>query len=197
VVVALVGVAGLAVAGSVMFAWPRVALSGSDVALARVGLPAFAGKVTAVSVRDSTGVAIPVLLRHGEIWPLHFLASGERLTVELTILRPGWVGWLVGDRERRAFTIVTPRARLLHRLLHVRTGAGVAVSFDVPVTRLAIGHVAPRLVAPRSVVALGTAGGAGSAEIAAAARSWERLPTPTHVSWFPTRPYPQVLASPQ
>ena len=35
--------------------------------------------------------------------------GGERLTVELTVRRPGWAGWLVGPQRARArFTVETP-----------------------------------------------------------------------------------------
>ena len=54
--------------------------------------------------------------------------------------------------------------------------------------------------APQAVVALGLlAGGsesAGAIEVAAAARSWERLSAAVRVTWFPARPYPQLLAEP-
>jgi hypothetical protein len=198
-VVVMVGAVGLALAGGAVFAWPRVGLRESDTALARIALPGYGGTVTDVSVRDSSGVAVPVSLRKGNVWPLQSLASGERLTLELTVRRPGWAGWLVGARERRTFTVVTPKARLLQRWLQVRPGAPVTVSFDEPVSRVAIGQAAPRLIAPRSVVALRASTGAasaGSIEVAATARSWERLPAPTRVSWFPAHPYPQVLAKP-
>jgi peptidoglycan hydrolase-like protein with peptidoglycan-binding domain len=46
------------------------------------------------------------------------------------------------------------------------------------------------------VVARG-ARSAGAIEVAAATRSWERLPAPVRVSWFPARPYPQLLAEPK
>jgi peptidoglycan hydrolase-like protein with peptidoglycan-binding domain len=48
---------------------------------------------------------------------------------------------------------------------------------------------------PLGVVARGSHS-AGAIEVAAAARSWERLGAPVRVSWFPARPYPQLLAEP-
>jgi hypothetical protein len=48
---------------------------------------------------------------------------------------------------------------------------------------------------PIGVVARGPHG-AGTMWVAAAARSWERLPAPVRVSWFPARPYPQLLVAP-
>jgi L,D-transpeptidase catalytic domain len=37
---------------------------------------------------------------------------------------------------------------------------------------------------------------AGTIEVAAAARSWEKLPAAVRVTWFPAQPYPQLLAEP-
>ena len=50
-------------------------------------------------------------------------------------------------------------------------------------------------IVPLGVVARGS-DAAGTIEIAAAARSWERLPVPVQITWFPARPYPQLLAEP-
>jgi peptidoglycan hydrolase-like protein with peptidoglycan-binding domain len=38
---------------------------------------------------------------------------------------------------------------------------------------------------------------AGAVGVAAVARPWERLPRRVRVSWFPARPYPQLLAAPR
>jgi len=54
----------------------------------------------------------------------------------------------------------------------------------------------PQAVVPVGVVARGSSS-AGVIEVAAAARSWERLPAPVQVSWFAERPYPQLLAEPR
>jgi hypothetical protein len=192
-------VGGVAVAAAV--AWPHVRLEQSDDALARVQLRGFAGRVTAVAAGSAAGTQVPVELRGGEVWPLRKLPAGERLTVDVTVRRPGWAAWLVGKTERRSFTIATPSARLLGRLLQVKDGAAVTVAFDQPISLVAFGGARPRpLAAPATIVPVGvTAAGAraaGSIEVAAAARTWESLPAPVRVSWFPARPYPQLLAEP-
>ena len=197
VVVVLCG----ALAGAALLAWPAPRLAASTDALARVALPGFAGQVTAVTVRSAAGRAVPVELRHGALWPLAKLAAGERLTVELTVRRPGWAGWLVGHRARRSFAIVTPTVHLRGRWLQVRSGAPVMVAFDAPVDHVSFGGSPERsLATPQATVGVGLSAsgshGAGSVEVAAAARSWERLSAPVQVSWFPARPYPQLLASP-
>jgi peptidoglycan hydrolase-like protein with peptidoglycan-binding domain len=202
VTVALVGVVLAGLAGAALFAWPSAHLAAADDALARVDLPGFAGKVTAVDVRSADGARIPVRLSHGKLWPLGKLAAGERLTVAVTVRRPGWAGWLVGHSRRRTFAIETPSAHLLGRWLQVKTGAPVTVTFDRPVSRISLGGAPPRpLASPRAIVPLGLvasgAHSAGGMEVAAVARSWERLPTPVWVSWFPERPYLQLLAEPK
>jgi hypothetical protein len=189
-------------AAAALIAWPRARLGAADDALARIVLPAFAGRVTHIEVRSAGGPAVPVQLRHGKVWPLRRLDSGVRLTVSLTVTRPGWAGWLVGSTERRSFTIATPRAHLRGRWLQVKTGAPVTVAFDSPVRLVALGGAParrlsrPRVVVPVGLVARGS-GSAGTVEVAAAARSWERLPAPVRVSWFPARAYPQLLAEPR
>jgi peptidoglycan hydrolase-like protein with peptidoglycan-binding domain len=142
-----------------------------------------------------------VQVRHGELWPLRRLPSGERLTVTLTVRRPGWAGWLIGKYERRAFTVVTPNAHLRGHWLQAKAGLAVTVAFDAPVTRVQLGHRVRVLPRARSVVQVGVVAegphAAGSIEVAAAARSWELLPAPEKVTWFPAQPYPQLLVAPK
>ena len=197
-----VGVVFAVLAGAALLAWPQPRLGADDNALARVDLPGFAGWVVAIDVHSADGARVPVRLRQGRLWPLGKLASGEQLTVALTVERPGWAGWLVGHRERRNFTVETPSAHLLARWLQVKANEPVAIAFDRPVSLVSFGKMRPRrLASPRAVVSLDlVANGsdsAGAIEVAAAARSWELLPAPVWVSWFPARPYTQMLAEPR
>jgi hypothetical protein len=75
-----------------LLVWPRAHLGATDEALVCVVLPALAGRVTAVEVQSPGGARVPVRLRQGMVWPLRTLGSGERLTVEVTVRRPGWAG---------------------------------------------------------------------------------------------------------
>jgi peptidoglycan hydrolase-like protein with peptidoglycan-binding domain len=195
----VVVLAGLAVAA--LFTWPRASLGADSEALAHLSLPGFAGKVTSVDVRSATGARVPVRLQGGRLWPRHKLAAGERLTVAVTVKRPGWAGWLVGKSERRIFTIRTPSARLLNHWLQVKTGDEVVVAFDEPVSVVSLQGGRPqKLASPRKVVPLGVVArgsdAAGAMTVAAVARTWERLPAPAQVSWFPWQPYLQMLAQP-
>src|SRR3989442_795684 len=81
----------------------------------------------------------------------------------------------------------------------VSGGLAVAALLAWPRARLrAADDAVARVVLPgvaRRVAAVDVHS-AGAVEVAAAARSWERLPAPVRVSWFPARPYPQLLAEP-
>ena len=202
-VVALGIVVGFAALCAVaLLAWPRVDLDPADVALTRLALPGLAGKVTAVTASSPSGQPIPIALRHDDLWPQAKLAAGERLTIEVTVRRPDWAAWLVGRTSRRRFTMTTPSAQLLGRWLQVKTGAPVSVDFDRPVELVAFAGspvrplATPSPTVPTGLIARG-AHAAGSIEVAAAARPWERLSAPVRVSWFPARPYPQLLSTPR
>ena len=185
-------------AGALVF-WPQVHLDPSATALAHLALPGFAGRITRVEVRSPAGV-VPVELRHGELWPTGQVAAGERLTVVVTVRRPGWAGWLVGHVQRRGFSVLTPSAHLLGRWLQAASGTVVTVAFDRPVALVAFQGSPRRLSRPSAVVPLGVVANgrhrAGRVGVAAAARAWERLSAPVQVSWFPARPYAQLLVSP-
>src|SRR5712691_5152378 len=168
---ALVAVVSGGLVVAALLAWPSARLGASDDALARVVLPGIAGRVAAVDVRSADGVRVPGQLRDGKWWPLGTLGSGEPLTVELTVRRPGWAGWLVGRRERRSFTVETPTAHLLGRWLQVRAGEPVTVAFGTPVSLVSLGGADPqRLVKPSAVVPVGVVArgshSAGAIEVA-------------------------------
>ncbi len=187
--------------GAAFVAWPHAGLGATQDALARIDLPGFAGQVTAVGVYSASGTPVPVRLRQGQLWPRSQLIAGEPLTVEVTVLRPTWVSWLVGRRQVSRFTIMTPSAHLRARWLRVKSGTPVSVSFDAPVQVVQLGgSPARRLASPQTTVTVGIvadrADSAGQITVAAAARPWERLSAPTSVTWFAARPYPQVLVDP-
>jgi hypothetical protein len=175
-----------------------VRLGSSDTAFARLLLPGFAGRISAVEVSSPGDGAA---LRDGQLWPLRRVAAGERLTVVVTVRRPGWAGWLVGHTQHRSFTITTPGVQLLGRWLQVQAGSPVTVAFDRPVEMISLGGSPARaLPSPRAVVSLGVVArgshASGLVEVAVAARLWERLSVPVQVSWFPARAYPQLLVAP-
>ena len=103
-------------AGAALLFWPQVHLGDAEAALARLELPGFAGRITAVQVSSATRGPVPVALRQGELWPLRKVAAGERLTVAVTVRRPSWAGWLVGHTQRRSFAIATPSVHVARSL---------------------------------------------------------------------------------
>ncbi len=188
-------------AAAALLAWPQGAVGASSSGLAEVSLPGFAGQVESLLVTDPAGKPLQVSLRHGTILPADRVPPGERLTVTVSFRRPGWIGWLVGHSVERTFTVVTPVAHIDSTLLRPKRGSPVAVRFDVPVSRVAIGGGrgrsvgSARAVVPLGVVATGSQS-EGTTTIAAAVRSWEKLPSPVRVSWFVAGPRTRVVAAP-
>ena len=190
-----------AAAAAALLAWPSVGVAASGSGLAGISLPGFSGQIERVSVTGRHGKPLPVVLHDGTIWPRVRLAPGERLTVHVEISRPSWIGWLVGRRQERTMTVVTPTAHLRTALLHPKRGTAVAVSFDQPVSRIAIGGGGLRTLGPaRSSVPIGVraAGRAttGTTTVAAAVRPWETLSHPELVSWFVPGARREVVAQP-
>jgi len=188
--------------GAALLDWPGATLRADDAALARVALPGFAGRIATVSVRTPQGTIVPVVVEQGRIWPLRRIASAERLTVTVTVRRPGWAGWLVGASAAHSFVIRTPEARLRGTWLQVPSGGAVNVSYDAPVRLVSLGGKPARSLGRlQTVVATGlVASGshsAGTILVAAAARTWEQLPPPVRVTWFPALADPQVLSEPR
>ena len=192
------------VLGVVALAWPRVGLEGDRAALARISLPGYAGRLKSIAVRDAGNARIPIRISAGRVWPLRPLRAGDSLTVDLTVRRPGWVGWLVGRTERRSVTVRVPEPRIRAVSSEVRRGEQVAVTFSAPVTRVRL-EVADRertlrFTEARSRVVVGVVAHglpqAGTVTVSAASRRWERMSAPATASWFPVRREPQVLVSP-
>src|SRR5262249_13873907 len=156
-------------------------------ALAHVTVPGYGQTIASVTARAADGTKVPVKVKDGKVWPLAKLPAGEKITVRLTVKRPGWAGWLVGGTEVRTAVITTPVVHLRGQWLQVKPGTPVAVTFDAPVhvARIGAGRVERYPRAHAKVVVSSASHRAGRVKIAAAARSWEALPAPTTVTWFP------------
>jgi hypothetical protein len=198
---AVVLVAAGALAGAALAFWPNASLAADGQALARLDLASFGGHVVGLRVRDAGGAAVPVRLRNGEVWPVGKLAPGQTLRIDVTVKRPSWAGWLVGDTARRTFTLTTPTARVRAQWLTVPAGAPVRVAFDTPVSLVKIGARRVQLAAARRVVATGiVARGAhetGAVRVSAAARGWEQLSPAVTVTWFPRGRAHSLLVAPK
>jgi hypothetical protein len=195
---AVVVVAAIAVA---LTQWSGATVSTDPTALAAVKLQPLAGSLVQATAFGPDGHSIPVAVVGGHITPMAAVTPGELISVDVVIRRPAWLGWALGSLHEESLTVRAPQAQLSAPWLTVAPGAQVLVTFDRPVS--AISYATPgqqpvrlALTAPRQSVELPGLGGAGTAEVAAAARPWERLGPPVPVTWFPPSPAPVLIADP-
>ncbi len=178
-----------AVAVAAVLALSGVTLADDSTALAHVSVQPFGGSIEHVHAFGPGGRPIPIAVAGGRLTPLQRLKPGERVSVDVTVRRPSWLGWALGHERTEHLTLRTPQARVSARWLTVRPTDPVRVRFDQPVSRVTVsgGPQAQGRVAQgggRSV-SLGERAMTGSLEVAAAARPWETVGPPTQVSWFP------------
>ena len=196
VVVALLGVV------AAVLAWSGVRLTADPTALARVDVQPFGGTLERVRAFGPDGRRIPLAVRGGRLTPRTRLTPGERVSVDVVVRRPGWLGWALGSKRHERRTLRAPVAHVSERWLTVPSRSAVRVSFDRSVSAVAYGsrgNLTRRTLdgAPRALaLALGRRPAAGTVEVAAAARPWERLGTPVAVSWFPPARSPVAVSSP-
>jgi len=190
----------VAAAAAVAFGLSGVDVGSDGAALARIRLGTFAGTLTRVTAHDAHGARVPVAEQGGAVTPLRHLAPGTLLTVEVHVRRPGWTGWALGHDVVKQLSVRTPSAPVRTRWTTLRAGAPLRVAFAAPVTRIAYGqrgslrHVV--LHHPQRVVDLGRQPAAGSLLVAGAPRTWEQLPEPSTVTWFPRGVAELAVASP-
>jgi peptidoglycan hydrolase-like protein with peptidoglycan-binding domain len=188
VVVFVVVAAVAAFAAAVVFL-SGASLSEDDTALARVKTELFAGRIASVRAFAPDGSAIPLTVSHGRLTPRSQLEPGETVSVRVVVRRPGWSAWALGKERHDRLTVQTPVAHVHDRWPHERR-----IRFDVPVSAVKVG--ATRLTPTSQTVTIPSTRTAGAVNVAAAARSWEKLGPPVRVTWFPKSARPVVLASP-
>jgi hypothetical protein len=185
--------------------WSGVTLSADGTALARVSVEPFGGHVERVEAFGPGGRRIPLSIEDGRLTPEQRLKPGERVSVEVEVHRPGWLGWALGHERTEHLTLTAPVAHLRQRWLTVRRGSAVRVAFDQPVSAIArhAGELsreararARALPSARRTVSLGHQPATGSIQIAAAPRSWETVGAPMQVSWFPPSRSPVMVTLP-
>jgi peptidoglycan hydrolase-like protein with peptidoglycan-binding domain len=184
IVLVVAGVAALLLVSS------SATLTTDPVALAKVGMPLGGGKiesVTAFGGRDNR--AVPVELSGQRIFPVHRLAAGEQVTIQVVVNRPGSVAWLTGKTERLTMTVTAPTAGLASHYLTVRSGAPLRLQFKSPISMYEYGLPAGSLhrvmlSSPQSEITLPRTAPAGEIVIAAQPRTWETS-TAAIVSFFP------------
>lgn len=194
-------VAALALLGVVAAAllWSGATLVSDGVALARVHVQPLGGTLERARATGPDGQTIPLSVRHGRLTPEGTLAPGERVSVEVVVRRPGWLGWLIGSERRERLSVRTPVAHPRSRWLTVSAGTPVRVSFDQPVTSVVYtgaGTASRRLHGTRRAISLGLRAATGSIEMAVSARTWERLGPPVTISWFPASRTAVLVSSP-
>ncbi len=187
-------------AGALVVSSSHASLTTDASALARVSMPAGGGTVQSVSVVTGPGSrAVPVQMRGDRIWPTKLIPAGEKLTVELTVRRPGWISWWGGGTQILHMSLTAPTASLRSHYLTVRGNAPLNLRFKAPVAVLVTtrnGKLVRRtLTSPSDVVTVPRTGPAGSVSVAAAPRSWESAHLAT-VSWFPAGSAAAAVASP-
>jgi hypothetical protein len=182
------------------FVWSRPAIVADAAALARVKLPLTNGTIESVRATGPRGREIPLTVSDGRLWPQVALAPGEPISVEVVFRRPGWIAWLAGASDTQRLRLLTPTALLRERYVTLAAGAPLQLAFDQPVRTVAYGapeHLRRHLLAQaRSQITVARSGEAGSIEVAAAARAWEKLPSPSLLSWFPAGAGPSAVLSP-
>jgi hypothetical protein len=183
------------------FIWSRPSIGTDAAALAHVGVPFTGGTIERVSATGPHGRAIPITVSHGRIWPRVALAPNEPISIEVVLRRPGWIAWLAGRRVSTRVQLRTPSATVLDRYVILAHGSPLRLAFDQPVAAVAYGqpeHLQRRLLGrPRSQVTVAHPAEAGSIAVAAAPRSWESLPAPSLVSWFPAGSATSAVLSPR
>jgi hypothetical protein len=198
-----VGVLGLAALALIVlaFAGSSGTIAPDAVALARVSAPFTGGSVQSVTATGPGGKPIPISVRGGRLWPEVALAPGEPISLTVVSRRPGWVGWLAGSTDTQRLRLRTPSAHVRERYVTLGEGEPLRVAFDQPVRRIAYGGPEDlrhdEFAESHGVLTLPRSGEAGSIEVAAAPRTWERLPAPTLVTWFPVGAQASAVASPR
>ena len=196
----IVPVVALAVFAVVVLVLSGATLARDPAALARVSVQTFGGRIVRVRAYGPGGREIPLSVHEGRLTPLVRLTPGEAVSIDVTVRRPGWLGWALGKESVEHLTLRAPVAHLSERWLTVAPGAAVHVSFSEPVAEIAYGQEG--VLESRSAgqtrrsFSLGRHGQAGTVLVAAAARPWERLGKPVSVSWFPPSHAAVMVASP-
>ncbi len=202
VVPVLVALPFLAVAAvAVLLLTSKPGLTAGSNSLANVTLPLGGGSITrVVATGGREQHVVPVTLEGHAVVPSQKVPAGERITVEVTVRRPGWASWLTGKQQTLRLTETTPEAKLVSAFLTRKHGEPVSVAFDAPVADVGYGavgsRITPKALATRQrALQLHEAAIAGTADVLAAARPWEQ-PTRTQITWFPAGSHATAVATP-
>jgi peptidoglycan hydrolase-like protein with peptidoglycan-binding domain len=198
---AVLVVAAIIVLG-VLLATGQSSLSSETSALARVSMPLGGGTIQSADVVSGANSArIPIRTKGDQIWPARLIPAGKRLTVDVTVKRPGWISWLSGSTQTMHLTLTTPAASLRAHYLTVRGSEPLKLHFRSPIQTLATGSEPTglhrrTLSSPTTVITLPRSSAAGTVFVSAAPRTWE-TGHPAAVSWFPAGGAATAVASPR
>lgn len=183
-----------------------VVLSGVDLhadseGLARLDLGALGGTLQRATAVTAAGRQVELVRTGSVLTPAKQLSGGQRVTVDVTVKRPGAIAWALGSRAHKRLTLTTPAATIASRWNDVQPDGSVRVAFTGSISRVSyvVGHQPSvrKFATPVRAISLGHPSPAGTVTIAAAARRWERLGTPTTVNWFPPAGIPVAIVNPK
>jgi len=181
--------------------WSGATLQTDTTALAQVNLQPLAGHLEHASASGRDGKAIPVSVHGDRLTPLTQVEPGETISIDVVITRPGLLSWALGKTRHEHLTFTAPVARVTNPWVTIPSGSPVTVTFDRPVTAAAYGAAGQLVRQPLGGTAarslsIGSRSPAGSIQVAAAVRPWEKLSKPTTVTWFPQSNSAVMVASP-
>jgi L,D-transpeptidase catalytic domain len=188
-------------AGVLGFVESRASIDSGGAALAGVSLPPGA-TLNAITATDARGEPVAVVRSGASIVPIHPMAPGTPITVHATVHYGLPARWLFGATTQITTVVTAPVASLATPAVQtIPAGRPVVVTFNQPVARAAITANSTHTTAVRSTsgvtsVVIPNAGAYGTAQIAAAPRAWESLPSVAQIAWFAPSPKTQVIGSP-
>jgi peptidoglycan hydrolase-like protein with peptidoglycan-binding domain len=197
----LAAVAAVVVAGVVLTS-AKASLSADDVAIAKIGMPLGGGSIQSISVVTGPhSQPVPVKITNGRIYPETLISANERIQIQVTVKRPGWISWLAGAKQKLQLTLTTPVASLRSHYITVRKNGELRAHFKSPISAYTFGtspdHMR-RTVLPRpaDVISLPHAGLAGTEYLSASPRTWEKAKTAS-ISYFPAGKSATAVANPK
>jgi peptidoglycan hydrolase-like protein with peptidoglycan-binding domain len=169
--------------------------------LAVITLPKGGGTISRVdAIGGREQKVIPVRLVGHQVLPVGELPAGERLTVDVTVRRPGWISWLTGKTEQVKVSETTPVVAVRSNFLTRKAGQPLSVNFTGDVASVGYGPLgskasARQLASSEKTLTLNETGLAGRLTVSFAPRSWEQ-PTRANITWFPAGARATVIATP-
>jgi hypothetical protein len=197
----LAGLAAVAIAAAVLVVTKSGAsLQPDGQALARVRVDSFGGSVRAVRAVGPSGAPIALRERDGKLTPAAPVKAGENITVDVTVERPRWSGWAIGKTKTEHLEVRTPSRAVTTRWVTTNQAGQAKIAFSGAVARVTYlsGHQPTQrtLATPVRTFEIPTTTPTGRLRISAAARTWEREPAPTTVTWFPSSGGPTAVVDP-